>query len=259
MSEESNPYEAPSTDLQTADEIGDPRGVSAGQGTAWIGEGWGYFKQNPLIWIVIMVIMFVIQIVLAFIPIIGQIAGNIIWPVFMAGIMIGCAAMDDGDDLTIGHLFAGFSAKLGPLLGLGALYLVMLIGVGIVVGILAAISGVGMAGLAGAGGGGVPGGDAVAMGGVAIIFLIAFGLFIPVIMAIWFAPALMVLADKGVFESLKLSFVGCLKNIMPFLVYGIVAGILIFIGVLPFGLGLLVVGPMLMASVYASYKDVYGV
>ena len=255
---ESNPYEAPETDLQTADEIGDPRGVSAGQGTSWIGEGFGYFKQSPLIWIVIMVIMFIIQVVLALIPVIGQIAGNIIWPALIAGVMLGCAAMDDGEDLSISHLFAGFSAKMGPLLGLGAMYLVMIIGVGITVGILAAVSGIGLAGLAGADGG-IPGGEAAAAGGMAIIVLIGMALFIPVIMAIWFAPALMVLADRGVFEALKLSFIGCLKNIVPFLVYGIVALILIFIGAIPFGLGLLVVFPMLMASMYASYKDVYGV
>ena len=256
---ESNPYEAPSTDLQTADEIGDPRGVEAGRGTGWIGEGWGMFKASPLNWIVIMVIMVIIQMVLAFIPVIGQLVGNIIWPVFMAGIMLGCAALDEGDDLTIGHLFAGFSAKLGPLLGLGAMYLVMLIGVGIVVGIMAAISGIGMAGLAGAGGGGIPGGEAAAMGGIMLIVLVGMGLFVPVIMAIWFAPALMVLADKGVFESLKLSFVGCLKNIIPFLIYGIVAFILLILGAIPFGLGWLVVVPMLMASVYAAYRDIYGV
>jgi uncharacterized membrane protein len=255
---ENNPYEAPSTDLQTADEIGDPRSVSAGRGTAWIGEGFGYFKQSPLIWIVILILMVIIQAVLALIPIIGQIAGNIIWPALIAGIMLGCAALDEGEDLSISHLFAGFSAKMGPLLGLGAMYLVMILGVGIAVGILAAVSGIGLAGLAGAGGE-MPGGEAAAAGGVAIIVLIGLALFLPVIMAVWFAPALMVLADKGVFEALKLSFVGCLKNILPFLVYGIVAIILMIIAAIPFGLGLLVVGPMLMAAMYASYKDVYGV
>ena len=256
---ESNPYEAPSTDLQTSDEVGDPRGVEAGRGTAWIGEGFATFKASPLNWVIITVLLIVIQIILGLIPIIGQIAGNIIWPLFIAGIMLGCAALDEGDDLTIGHLFAGFSAKPGPLLGLGAMYLVMLLGVGIVVGILAAISGIGMAGLAGAGGGGMPGGEAVAVGGILMLVLVAMGLFLPVIMAIWFAPALMVLADKGVFESLKLSFVGCLKNIIPFLIYGIIALVLLIIGAIPFGLGWLVVIPLLWGSLYASYRDIYGV
>ena len=255
---ESNPYEAPSTDLQTAEGIGDPRGVEAGRGTAWIGEGWGLFKQSPLTWILLIVVLFVINIVLAFIPVIGQVISNVIWPVFSAGILAGCAALDEGDELSMNHLFAGFSEKLWPLVGLGAMYFVMIMAVGIVVGILAAVMGVGFAGLAGTEGG-IPGGEATAAGGVMLAVLIALALFIPVIMAIWFAPALMMLGDKGVFESLKLSFIGCLKNILPFLIYGIVAIILMIIAMIPVGLGLLIFFPVIMGSVYAGYKDIYGV
>lgn len=254
---DSNPYEAPATDLQTADEVGDPRGVEAGRGWAWISEGFGFFKKSPLIWIVILVIAFVIQMVLAFIPVIGQIVGNLIWPVFTAGFMAGCAALDDGDDLSVSHLFAGFSEKTSSLLGLGGMYLVMVIAVAIVVGVMAAVMGVGLMGLAGDGS--VPGGETAAMGGIAIIVLIGLGLFLPVMMAIWFAPALIMLGDKGVFEALKLSFSGCLKNILPFLVYGIVAMVLLVIAAIPLGLGLLVLFPVLMAAMYVSYKDIYSV
>ena len=81
------------------------------------------------------------------------------------------------------------------------------------------------------------------------------------------------LADKGVFESLKLSFIGCLRNIVPFLVYGIVLLILIVIALIPAGittivspvftvilgiLTLLIIFPALLGSVYAAYKDIYG-
>jgi hypothetical protein len=255
---ESNPYEAPATDLQTADDIGDPRGVEAGRGTAWISEGFGLFKQSPLNWILIIVVMFVIQIVLAFIPIIGQLVSNLVWPIFGAGIMAGCAALDEGDELSISHLFAGFTEKLGPLLGLGAIYFVMLLAVGITVGIMAVIMGVGIAGLAETQGG-IPGGEAAAMGGLALVVLVGMALFIPVVMAIWFAPALVMLADKGVFESLKLSFIACLKNILPFLVYGIVALVLVVIAMIPAGLGLLVMVPVLLGAMYMSYKDIFGV
>jgi len=110
---DSNPYEAPETDLQTADEIGDPRGVAAGRGTAWLSEGFGLFKESPMIWIVMIIAIFLIQAVLALIPVVGQIVGNIIWPVFTAGIMAGCAALDDGDELSISHLFAGFLKNPG--------------------------------------------------------------------------------------------------------------------------------------------------
>ena len=61
----------------------------------------------------------------------------------------------------------------------------------------------------------------------------------------------------GVIESMKQSFSGCLKNIVPFLVYGVVFLVLGVLASLPIFLGWLVLGPMLSASVYTSYKDIY--
>jgi len=138
------------------------------------------------------------------------------------------------------------------------MYMVMVMMVVLVGALLGAGMGVGMAGLAGSEGG-IPGGETAAVGGVVMIGLVIMALFIPVVMTIWFAPALIMLADKGVFESLKLSFIGCLKNILPFLIYGIVAFILLIIAMIPVGLGLLIMVPVLMAAMYISYKDIYGV
>lgn len=39
---------------------------------------------------------------------------------------------------------------------------------------------------------------------------------IPFMMAIWFAPALIAINDVPVIEAMKLSFKGCLKNMVPF-------------------------------------------
>ncbi|TNF92237.1 MAG: hypothetical protein EP297_13615 [Gammaproteobacteria bacterium] len=255
---ENNPYQAPETELGSVAEIGEPQGVEAGRGTGWIGEGFNAFKQNPGIWIAIIVIWFAISLGLQIIPVIGPLASNLMWPVFMGGIMLGCQALDDGDDLTLGHLFAGFSEKAGPLFSLGAMYLVLMIAVVIVVAIIGAMMGGGLFMMLGGDPNAMQGREGEFLGLIAIFFLVFMALYLPVLMAIWFAPALVMLADKGVFESLKLSFVGCLRNIIPFLVYGIVALILLVIAVIPVGLGLLVMFPVLFASVYAAYKDIYG-
>ncbi|MBZ0097264.1 MAG: hypothetical protein K8H75_18075, partial [Sulfuricella sp.] len=54
-----------------------------------------------------------------------------------------------------------------------------------------------------------------------------------------------------------LSFVGCLRNIWPFLVYGVIAFILMMIAMIPFGLGMLILVPVLNASIYLGYKDIF--
>ena len=90
-----------------------------------------------------------------------------------------------------------------------------------------------------------------------LAMLVGLALFIPLIMAYWFAPALVMLHDLGVVESMKLSFVACLRNILPFLIYGIIMLLLFVIGSIPIGLGLLVVIPAMLASMYTAYKDIF--
>ena len=48
----------------------------------------------------------------------------VLGPVFAGGVMLGCKALDEGGELELGHLFAGFKEKLGTLAAVGAIYLV---------------------------------------------------------------------------------------------------------------------------------------
>ena len=82
-------------------------------------------------------------------------------------------------------------------------------------------------------------------------------LAIPVAMAYWFAPALVALNGLGPVAAMKTSFLGCLKNILPFLLYGLVAMLAGLLAVIPLGLGWFVLGPVLAASMYAAYRDIY--
>jgi hypothetical protein len=97
--------------------------VSAGNGTTWWSEGWRLFARSPGVWIGITVLLVVISVMLAFIPVLGTFATTLLAPVFAGGIMAGCRALDQGGELTIGHLFASFSDRLAPLVTVGLLYL----------------------------------------------------------------------------------------------------------------------------------------
>jgi uncharacterized membrane protein len=73
----------------------------------------------------------------------------------------------------------------------------------------------------------------------------------------WFAAALIVFQDYGIVDALGTSFRGCLKNIVPFLIYGVILFGFAIVASIPFALGWLALGPTLAASVYTGYRDIY--
>ncbi|HEU4350876.1 MAG TPA: BPSS1780 family membrane protein [Burkholderiales bacterium] len=252
-----NPYAAPKAAV--ADEIINsnadfvPGGQSrpAGNGWTWIVEGWELFKRQPGMWIGMIIILLLIFIAAAFIPIIGGLAMTVFGPVFAAGVMRGCKALDSGEDLELAHLFAGFRSRTGTLIGVGALYLAATIAVALVVSL---VMGVGMMTMMG-------GADPQAMSAMGMTFVLAvlimLALLLPAMMAVWLAAPLVVFHEHGAIDAMKGSFTGCLKNVVPFLLYGVVLVVLSIIASLPLGLGWLVLGPVFAASIYASYRDIY--
>ena len=231
---------------------GEARTVDAGKGWAWIAQGFELFKKQPGIWIVILIVLFVILMVLAFIPILGALATFLLMPVFTGGLMLGCQSVARDGTLEIGHLFAGFKTHTGNLVVLGAIsigaWIVVMLPVMAIVGV-GAFFGASAGGAAGAGGVGAT---------FLLAFLIAFAMSIVIYMALWFAPALIVLSGAAPIPAIKQSFGACLKNIVPFLVYGLVIFVLSIVATIPFGLGWLVLGPVLAASVYTAYRDIFG-
>jgi hypothetical protein len=228
------------------------RAVGAGQGWTWIADGFGLFKKAPGMWIALVIVLFVILVVLAFIPLLGAVATFLLMPLFVGGLMLGCRALQSGGELELGHLFAGFKTHTANLIVLGALA----IGGWIIV-MLPVIAIVGAGTVFGMMRGDAAG--AAAMGGSFVLaWLIAMALSIPIYMALWFAPALVVLRGHAPVAAVKESFLGCLKNIVPFLIYGLVMVVLGIVAAIPLGLGWLVLGPVAIASVYTAYRDIYG-
>lgn len=249
-----NPYKAPEADLTPEYEEGDligPVSVSTSRGWGWLTEGFSHFKQNPVAWIIAMVIWVILSSVLSIIPIIGSLAVTLLSPVISAGFMLGCQEQEEGGDFRIGHLFSGFSNNVGQLVLVGVLYLVSMIVVFIVIALMAG----GAAFLLGDGLNSMMGPDMASA--MIVPMLIGFLLFIPVLMAYWFAPALVALNDISAITAMKMSFSACLKNMLPFFVYGLIMMLLFIVGAIPFGLGLLVVIPMIVASMYTSYRDIF--
>ena len=58
------------------------------------------------------------------IPKLGPLLFNLLFPVFFAGLMLGCRALEQGKKLDIGYLFAGFRENASSLVTVGGIYLV---------------------------------------------------------------------------------------------------------------------------------------
>ena len=70
--------------------------------------------------------------------------------------------------------------------------------------------------------------------------LLVLALMVPLVAAYWFAPALVMIHDMPPIDAMKASFFGCLRNVVPFLLYGIVMLVGAFVAALPLGLGFLI-------------------
>ena len=230
------------------------RVVEAGRGWQWIVDGFGLFRKYPLMWIALTVVLVLIWMVSFIIPLVGPLLFNLLSPVLFAGLMIGCKAVENGEELELPHLFAGFRKNPTALVTIGGVYLV---GTIVVFGVIFMTAGGSM----------LPAvldkssGDvqevAAAMRSMALALTVGFALYLPLLMLIWFAPLLVVFHDLTPLEAMKQSFFACLSNWLAFLVYGVIILVLWFIASIPLFLGLVVLLPVLICSLYASYKDIF--
>jgi uncharacterized membrane protein len=228
--------------------------VDAGRGLRWWADAWPLFTRAAGMWIVLTLILIVIFVLVGLVPLLGGLAASLLAPVFAGSLMQAAQKVDAGGSLEVGDLFTGFRDKLTPLLTLGALLLAF----SLALGVLAAFSGLGA--LLGAVAGGAnesPATVLAALGTGMIALLVVLVLGLLVAMAYWFAPALVVLRGVAPMAALKASFAGCMRNVLPMLVYGVIYIVASILASIPFGLGWLVLLPVLTLTIYVSYRDVF--
>src|SRR5262245_53219159 len=123
--------------VTTSSDPNEPRSVDAGQGVTWWTDAWALFTKNVPIWVVLGLILFIILLVLAFIPLIGQVASALLLPVFAGSWMLAVKKLEGGGTIEVGDLFSAFKGdKLTPLIVVGALFLAMMVVVVLVMSVL---------------------------------------------------------------------------------------------------------------------------
>jgi hypothetical protein len=249
--------------------------VPAACGWRWVLTGFGLFRRHPAMWALLVFSYIVLMQLLGMIPMLGWIAATVFIPAFSASFMIVSRELDRGQRLQFGLLFSGFRANLPALLRQGGLYLAC------------ALALLGLSALADGGAllqlmllGRKPPDAAFEDGSLAAAAALAGTLYLPVLAAFWFAPALSAWRNLPALQALFYSLVAAFRNWRAFFAYGIALLVLalvcsfallllaLLLRGLPSGVSqnarvlvmlpvMLTYVPTLFASFYASYRDIF--
>ncbi|MDR0806619.1 MAG: hypothetical protein LBN41_07755 [Enterobacteriaceae bacterium] len=259
-----NPYTPPESSVEDVTVVLDkaetfiPGGqaVPAGEGVNWITEAWNLMKPKLGMWVVLGIVLFVILMIINFIPFLNILAA-VIMPIFVGGIIAICEKQRMTGEVDLGLLFSGFQKNLGALLGVGAI----MFGIIILAFIVMFVVG-GSALLAMAMGSQAGGDPSMAMAGASggmmfLAFLLMMVITLVGYALTWFAPALIVVHNLPLGQAVSMSLSAVKKNIIPGLLFFLVMGIIMLISALPFGLGLLITMPLFFITYYSTYRSLF--
>jgi len=243
-------------------------------GWRWIGAGFAIFRRNPILFSMLVLAYWFTVLFLNVVPVVGVLLASMVVPGLSVGLMRAARNLERGQPIGLLTLFGGLKENTRTLLALGALYLACTLGA------------VGLTTLS-------DGGDllryllastpaeraAVEDADFTLPALVLMLAMTPVLMAYWFAPVLAAWHRLPLGKSLFFSFVACWMNWRVFMTYS--AGLLVVAGLIPgLLLGvllaifpaaqnfatalvtmpmLLIVAPVVFASFYASYRDIFGI
>jgi uncharacterized membrane protein len=235
-----------------------PRKVAAGEGLRWVLAGLAFYKQKPLLLSAAFAVTFGIVMLLGLIPGIGASLSEFATPMMIAGFMAGYRVLDEGRELEMPTFFDGVKRVPLPLMTLGAIQLIATVLIG---QLMLAMGFDPQAVMEAAKNTKTSPAEMQAIANASLPAVLAgLSLFVPVMMATWFAPALVLFGNARPVTALGVSLKAGLRNWQALFVNGLVLGLLLFVSALvPLMLGLLVAMPILFGSMYASYQAIFAV
>lgn len=240
---------------QTNQEI--PRKVAASQGWQWVVEGFRLYRKSPLLLSAAFAVLFGTVMALGLIPVVGGSLSELASPLMVAGFMAAYRALDDGNELELPNFLAGVQGPAIPLMTIGA---VQLLGTLLIGKIMLGMGFDPQAMMTAAQSQKAPAEMQAILNQIMPALLTGLVLFTPLIMATWFAPALILFGGARPATALGVSLKAVARNWPAMLVNGLALGTLLFFAMMvPMLLGILVAMPVLFGSTYASYQAIFAV
>lgn len=224
------------------------------RGLQWIVSGAYFFREAPLNLMLLCFTYLLVGATLGLVPVLGGFIGTLTLPVFIAGIMVALRGLDINHKLELETLFIGFRQNTVPLITVGGIYL---LGDVLIVGLFMLLGGDALVDMLMHGKRFQENELAAVMDDALSAVLFSLLLAIPLMMAVWFAPMLVMFEKIPPVLAMRISFFACLKNLFAFQLYAIALIALAVLAAMPYGLGFILWFPIAFASVYVSYKDIF--
>ena len=257
------------------------RHVPASRGIGWWGEGWRSFLRAPWAWLGLSLGLLLISLLLRLFPMGGLLTQWLNLPLFALGAVFasvlqrrwryqsgitppGMVAEADNEG-AFGESSRRWGARLGPLLLASLLVLLFIaLAVLLLVLMLGALFGFGLfspealehmfRGSPGA----MMAGMGMRIGMVMGLGVVVLGLLLLASVLFWFVGTLVALGGVGPWNAIRLSARAALNNLGALLVFSLLLVPFGILAMIPMGLGLLVLLPVLSGASYASFDDVFG-
>ncbi|CAA0107927.1 Uncharacterised protein [BD1-7 clade bacterium] len=236
-------------------------------GWRWIRSAFDLFKEQPFLWIGILLVIWIILAVISWVPLIGYFAVNLLQPVLAAGLYLTADKESQDPPAQFGQMFDGFKTNFNQLMMLGLVYLIAMV-VLMIPFLLTFAAIVGDSNLESYSQSFSDGTLDIQqfqtvmqsnpdMMSLLLAVMVGLLFYIPLLMSYYFAPVLIAVENMNCFEAMKTSFVACIRNVMPFLWFSIIATALVVIASIPFFLGLILAIPLLALTTYTAYVDIF--
>jgi hypothetical protein len=220
------------------------RRVRPGRSLAWLAAGWAYFLRMTAPSAILSITLLGVALLVAVLT--SARVGSILlpaWAIIYLGIVSTyCRKLDQHDELPCDttHIY-----RSAPLWILGAIAGVVALALNLLSDAMG-VSAISSSWFAGG-----------HFGLLGLYFVAVKSLTLLAFMAFWMAPALIIFNGAGPLQAIYLSLLGSLKNFVPGLAFLVPAYVFLILAILPLGLGLIAVMPIVACGAYKAFEEIF--
>jgi len=222
-----------------------PRAVAGNRALAWFGEAIRLWKQRPVVFSLMAVVVLVASLAFEAVPLLGIVASNVVAPLLACGFLYGSLAADSQERPRVAHLFAVFAAPLRAQLAVVATAVVVTLVEAAAAWWVADVNIF------------VPAQETSTVTPTSVLVIYAIGILAS--MPLQFVPMAVLFDGEAPSSAFASSVRACVLNLRPMLALAVYCFALLLASVATMGVGLVLALPWIAIASYSAWKDIYAV